>query len=46
MPDRLTSKSKLSSSEYWEWNVEQEYVGDHHGTRLKHIFCAQSVGTP
>ena len=28
-----------------EWNVEQEYVGDHHGTRMRHIFCAQSVGT-
>ena len=28
-----------------EWNVEQDYVGDHHGTRMRHIFCAQSVGT-
>ena len=28
-----------------EWNVEQDYVGDHHGTRMRHIFCAQSVGS-
>ena len=27
-----------------DWNVENPYVGDDHGTRLRHIFCADSMG--